>query len=77
MVALRWGIVSCGKISNKFACGLACLPAENHELVAVAARDEESARKFAETYEVKKFYEGYENLAKDPDVGEFYAFSEY
>lgn len=70
MAPLRWGIASCGKISNKFACGLACLPPEHHELVAVAAREKESAKKFAETYEAKKYYEGYENLAKDPEVGE-------
>lgn len=71
MPALRWGIASCGRISGQFADCINCLSETgNHELVAVAARNEESAKSFAENFGARKFYGGYENLAKDPDVGE-------
>lgn len=71
MAPLRWGIASCGKISNDFACGLSCLPAEEHQLIAVAARNEVGAKNFAEIFRAKKFHAGYENLAKDPEVGRY------
>lgn len=49
---------------------LTTLPAEEHKVVAVAARFEESAKSFAELFSIPKFYGGYEKLATDPEVGE-------
>lgn len=66
---LRWGIASAGKISNDFCLAMSTLPAENHKIVAVAARNESSARDFAQTFNIPKYYEGYEKLAADEEVG--------
>lgn len=64
----RWGIASAGKISNDFCSALSTL--EDHTCVAVAARNEASAREFAEIFGIPKFYGGYEKLAADPNIGE-------
>lgn len=69
MAPLRWGIAGAGLISNDFCAALSSLPSEDHKIVAVAARTEESAKKFAETFKIPKFYGGYEKLAADKDVG--------
>lgn len=69
MMKLRWGIVSAGKISNDFVNALTLLPEESHTVVAVAARDAERAKKFADEHNIKKYYDSYEKLAKDAEVG--------
>lgn len=69
MAPLRWGIAAAGKISNDFCAALSTLPKEHHDVVAVAARSEESAKEFAERFAIPKYYGGYEKLAADPDVG--------
>lgn len=68
-MALKWGIAGAGRISHDFLCGLSTLPKEEHQVVAVAARNGESAKKFAELHEIPKWYEGYDNLAKDSNIG--------
>jgi dihydrodiol dehydrogenase / D-xylose 1-dehydrogenase (NADP) len=69
MSPLRWGIASAGKISNDFCSALTTLPADDHKVVAVAARSEGSAKDFAELFGIPSFYGGYEKLAADPNVG--------
>ena len=49
---IKWGILSTGHISNKFADALALLP--DAELVAVASRDIESALGFTEKHHIQK-----------------------
>lgn len=66
---LRWGIASAGKISNDFCAALSTLPAEHHQVVAVAARSEDAAKEFAERFNIAKYYGGYDKLAADDDVG--------
>lgn len=68
-MALRWGIASAGKISNDFCAALSALPGEQHQVVAVAARSEASAKDFAGKFNIPRHYGGYERLAADPDVG--------
>ena len=70
MAPLRWGILSAGKISNDFCAALSTLPAKDHKVVAVAARSLSDAKSFAGKYEISKFYEGYDKLAQDPEIGE-------
>lgn len=70
MAPLRWGIASAGKIANDFCMALTTLSSEDHKVVAVAARSVESAKTFAELFSIPKSYGGYENLAKDPEIGE-------
>lgn len=69
MAPLRWGIASAGKISNDFAAAITCLPAENHQVVAVAARAAKDAKTFAENFQIPAYYGGYEMLAGDKNVG--------
>ena len=67
---IKWGILSTGHISKKFADALAILP--DAELAAVASRDVEKAQKFAQKYNVPKAYGTYEELAEDPDIDVIY-----
>ncbi|KAF5276662.1 hypothetical protein FQA39_LY06466 [Lamprigera yunnana] len=71
-MALRWGIVSTGKISHDFVCAVQTHPVENHKIIAVAARNQSSADDFAKTHGIPKAYEGYEALAKDKNVDVVY-----
>lgn len=41
------------------------------QVVAVAARKLEDAQEFAKKHSIPRAYGGYEELAKDPDIGEF------
>ena len=67
-MALRWGILSAGKISHDFVVGLKSLPETEHQVVAVAARSLESASKFAETHSIPRHYGSYQELANDTEV---------
>lgn len=76
---LRWGIASAGAISHDFAVALATLPSSEHQIIAVAARELDRAKTFAELHKIPKAYGSYEELAKDPNVGrlflcKFYSF---
>ncbi|KAK9686613.1 Oxidoreductase family, NAD-binding Rossmann fold [Popillia japonica] len=71
-MALRWGIASAGKISHDFVAAIHTLPANNHEVIAVAARSCDIASKFAQIHKIPKYYEGYESLAMDNDVDVVY-----
>src|SRR5574343_428191 len=68
MVQLKWGICSAGLISFDFTDAVYSLPKEEHKLIAVAARDLERAKKFAEQFEIPKAYSSYTELANDPEV---------
>lgn len=68
MAPTKWGIVSAGKISNDFVCCLRSLPSEEHEVVAVAGRNFDNAKKFAELHHIPRVYGSYEELAKDANV---------
>lgn len=69
MAPLRWGIASTGTISFDFANALSTLPATDHQIVAVGARSLNSAKDFAKKFDIPAFYEGYENLVQDENVG--------
>jgi len=72
MTATRWGIVSTGMICNDFVNAMQTLPESEHKVVAVAARSMESAEKFKAKFCVERAYEGYQSLAKDPEVDVVY-----
>ncbi|XP_017471910.1 PREDICTED: trans-1,2-dihydrobenzene-1,2-diol dehydrogenase-like isoform X2 [Rhagoletis zephyria] len=67
-MALRWGIVSAGKISHDFAVALSTLPASDHKLVAVAARQKDRAEEFATLHEIPNAFGSYIELAEFADV---------
>ena len=66
----KWGIIGPGKIAAKFAEALFHLP--DAELYAVASRDNEKARQFAEKYTAVKSYGSYEALVNDKEVDAVY-----
>ncbi len=67
---IRWGILSTGHISNKFAEALKILP--EAELRAVASRSMGKAEEFADKHHVSKAYASYQELANDPEVDVVY-----
>ena len=66
----RWGLLAAGAIAHAFARGLA--QTDSGRAVAVAARSEDSARKFAGEYGIERVYGGYQALLDDPDVDAVY-----
>ncbi|XP_011193489.1 trans-1,2-dihydrobenzene-1,2-diol dehydrogenase [Zeugodacus cucurbitae] len=71
-MALRWGIASAGKISHDFAVGLSTLPASDHKLVAIAARQQDRAEEFAKTHDIPNAFGSYKELAQFADVDVVY-----
>lgn len=69
MPATRWGIASAGKISHDFVAALRSLPAEEHTVIAVAARELSRAQDFAKLHEIERAYDDYAKLAQDDDIG--------
>jgi len=71
-MATRWGIASAGLISHDFTNAIGIHPAEDHQVVAVAARKLADAEEFAAKHGIKKAYGDYEDLAKDADIDVIY-----
>lgn len=69
---MKWGIIGTGAIANKFATTLSKMHDEGEELVAVASRNVETARAFADQYGVKNAYGPYEAMMADPQVEAVY-----
>jgi predicted dehydrogenase/aryl-alcohol dehydrogenase-like predicted oxidoreductase len=67
---LRWGIIGPGTIAHRFATQLAY--SSTGTLFAVASRNGEKARSFADEFGVPRSYSGYEDLLADPDVDAVY-----
>ena len=70
MAKIRWGIISTGHISGKFAEALQLL--QEAELSAVASRTIEKATEFAEKYNIPKAYSSYQELADDQNIDVVY-----
>ena len=67
---IKWGILSTGHISGKFAEALKIVP--EAEISAVASRNAGTAKKFAEKYGILKAYGSYSALADDPEIDVVY-----
>ncbi|MCF6222121.1 MAG: Gfo/Idh/MocA family oxidoreductase [Flavobacteriaceae bacterium] len=67
---IKWGILSTGHISNKFAKALAILP--QAKLIAVASRNLSKAKAFAKEHNVIKAYASYKELAEDHEIDVVY-----
>lgn len=63
---LRWGIISASSISSDWIKSLQDVPGA--EFAAVAARDMDRARAFADAHEIDTAYDSYQALCEDPDV---------
>ncbi|KAB1068624.1 Gfo/Idh/MocA family oxidoreductase [Tamlana haliotis] len=67
---INWGIIGLGKIADKFATDLQCVPGAR--LYAVASRTQNKANAFAEKHQATKAYNSYDLLAKDNQVDAVY-----
>ncbi|XP_043216644.1 trans-1,2-dihydrobenzene-1,2-diol dehydrogenase-like isoform X3 [Amphibalanus amphitrite] len=71
--AIRWGILSTGKISHDFVTAVRSLaPEENQKVTAVAARQLEKAQEFAKCHNIEKAYGSYPELIADGDIDVVY-----
>uniref|UniRef100_UPI00358E201B trans-1,2-dihydrobenzene-1,2-diol dehydrogenase-like n=1 Tax=Myxine glutinosa TaxID=7769 RepID=UPI00358E201B len=68
----RWGVCGAGKISHDFTTVLRTMSADEHQVVAVAARDVGKAKSFAQLYGIPKAFGSYAELAQDPDIDVIY-----
>lgn len=67
---IRWGIVGAGRIAHQFSQDMAVV--DNAQLVAVAARDGDRAREFADRYGATHAHDGYQALYDNPEVDAVY-----
>lgn len=67
---IRWGILGCGKIANKFASDLRLV--EDGRLSAIASRDAAKLESFSEKYKPECAFNTYEALVKCADVDAVY-----
>ncbi len=67
---IRWGILGCGKIANKFAADLKLI--EDAELVAVASRDAQKGTTFAKQFNARLNFNTYEALVSCSEVDVIY-----
>ena len=70
MKKVRWAIAGTGNIANKFAN--AVKNADGAELVAVASRKLETAKEFAEKYDIEKTFGSYQELAEFDGIDAVY-----
>ena len=70
MNKIRWGIIGAGNISNTFAKAVRTLPQAS--LVAVAARNLNSAEQFARNYDIPKAYGSYLEMVQDDEIDAIY-----
>lgn len=68
-MALKWGIMSTGKICNDFVNAINYLPDDEHQIVGVAARKKEKAKEFAHKHNIPIAFDCYEDLVKDKSIG--------
>ena len=68
-MATKWGICGAGVISHDFVIAMQLLPPNEHQVVAVATRDDlTKAKKFADEFGIPKTC-NYIELAQSKDVG--------
>jgi D-xylose 1-dehydrogenase (NADP+, D-xylono-1,5-lactone-forming) len=69
-VTVQWGILSTARINDKFVVGCAQTDAVN--IAAVASRDRERARLYADEHGIERSYGSYEELLADPELQAVY-----
>ena len=69
-VPIRWGILSAGRIADRFTADLRKAP--DTEIMAVAARSLQRATAFAAKHHLPRAYGSYAELATDPDIDVIY-----
>ncbi len=69
---MKWGILATGNIAGKFAGTVSQMEQYGQSLAAVGSRNAESAKTFAERWNISHYYGSYEELAADPEVEAVY-----
>ncbi len=69
-VSVRWGLLSTARINDKFIAG--CAPSDVVEISAVASRDLDRARAYAQEKGIPHAHGSYEALLADPEVDAVY-----
>ncbi len=69
-VTVNWGILSTAKINGAFLAGARQSP--EVEVLAVASRDREVAKRYAEEHAIERAYGGYEEMLADSEVEAVY-----
>jgi predicted dehydrogenase len=67
---IRWGILGCGKIANKFASDLRLV--EDAELAAIASRDIAKGKEFGEKFKPRHVFTSYNEFVTSPEVDVIY-----
>jgi predicted dehydrogenase len=67
---IRWGILGCGKIANKFADDLQLV--EDAELIAIASQDKIKSKEFTDKFKPRYTFNTYEALVQLPEVDVIY-----
>lgn len=67
---INFGILGPGKIANRFTDSFAFVP--DAKVVAVASRDGDRARSFAEKHSITRWHDSYDKLINDPNVDIIY-----
>jgi dihydrodiol dehydrogenase / D-xylose 1-dehydrogenase (NADP) len=70
--ALNWGIASAGKISKDFCAAVLSYKSELQKIEAVAARNINDAKAFAEKFNIPSSYGSYDELMRDERVNIVY-----
>lgn len=70
MKMVKWGIVGAGRISSSFATAVNSLG--NAQIAAVASRNLDRAKDFANRYSINKAYGSYDELVMDPEIDVVY-----
>src|SRR5690554_1096796 len=68
--SLRWGILSTGRIAGVFATALG--ETDTGTLVAIGSRDQETADRFGDEFNVPHRHARYEDLLANPEVEAVY-----
>lgn len=63
---IKWGIIGLGNIASQFAADLSLL--KDAELTAVASRDINKGKEFAEKFNAQKVYDSYDLIFEDSEV---------
>ncbi|HKL99718.1 MAG TPA: Gfo/Idh/MocA family oxidoreductase [Mobilitalea sp.] len=70
MKTIHWGILGAGNIAATFATAINYLEAS--KLTAIASRNLDKAKKFADRFHIDKAYGSYEELVQDPEIDVIY-----
>lgn len=68
---LRWGIIGTAKIAREYLIPAIHL-SPHAEVVAVASRDLHKARDYADTCDIPRCFDSYQDLLNDPDIDAVY-----